>query len=181
MERLLDDLLAYSRAGRFRGDASEVDTGELVNRVIDTVSPPEGFTIRVVGELPSLYTYAVPLETVLRNLVANAIKHHDKATGNITISAVDLGEMVEFAVSDDGPGIDPVFHERIFQMFQTLRPRDQVEGSGIGLAVVEKIVASVGGTIAIESALGQGAIFRFTWPHNSTDSGAARQMGTEHL
>jgi signal transduction histidine kinase len=98
--------------------------------------------------------------------VANAIKHHDKATGNITISTVDLGEMVEFTVADDGPGIDPAFHERIFQMFQTLRPRDQVEGSGIGLAVVEKIVTSVGGTIQVESALGQGAAFRFTWPRH---------------
>jgi signal transduction histidine kinase len=118
--------------------------------------------------MPTLYTYSAPLETVLRNLVANAIKHHDKPTGHIRISAgapvANVDSMVEFAVADDGPGIDPAFHDRIFQMFQTLRPRDQVEGSGIGLAVVEKIVTSVGGTVRVESTPGEGATFLFTWP-----------------
>jgi signal transduction histidine kinase len=164
MEGLLDDLLTYSRAGRFRGEPITVDMNELAARVIDTVSPPEGFRISVVGELPTLYTYAAPLETVLRNLVGNAIKHHNKPEGSLRISATELDEVIEFAVADDGPGIDPAFHERIFQMFQTLRPRDQVEGSGIGLAVVEKIVISVGGSVRVESSPWQGATFYFTWP-----------------
>ena len=164
MEGLLDDLLTYSRAGRFRGEAALVDMSEVVARVIETVSPPEGFTVHVDGELPMLYTYSAPLETVLRNLVNNAIKHHDQPNGTIRISARAMDEMVEFAVSDDGPGIDPAFHDRIFQMFQTLRPRDQVEGSGMGLAVVDKIVTSVGGTVKLESSAGKGATFRFTWP-----------------
>jgi signal transduction histidine kinase len=97
-------------------------------------------------------------------LVNNAIKHHDRPNGRVRISATEFKDMVEFTVADDGPGIDPAFHERIFQMFQTLRPRDQVEGSGIGLAVVEKIVSSVGGTISVESTPENGATFRFTWP-----------------
>lgn len=164
MEGLLDDLLTYSRAGRFRGEADMVDLNEIVARVIDTVSPPEDFNISAKGKLPTLYTYTAPLETVLRNLVNNAIKHHNKPNGNIQISAEEQGDMIEFAVTDDGPGIDPAFHERIFQMFQTLRPRDQVEGSGIGLAVVDKIVSSVGGTVEVESMPGKGATFRFTWP-----------------
>lgn len=164
MEGLLDDLLTYSRAGRFRGDPITVDVNELAARVIDTVSPPEDFRVSVEGDLPTLHTYAAPLETVLRNLVGNAIKHHNKPEGSVRISATETDEMIEFAVADDGPGIDPAFHERIFQMFQTLRPRDQVEGSGIGLAVVEKIVTSVGGTVRIESSPGQGATFYFTWP-----------------
>jgi PAS domain S-box-containing protein len=164
MEGLLDDLLTYSRAGRSRGPATMFDTQELVTRVIDTVSPPENFTVTIEGELPALYTYAVPLETVLRNLISNSIKHHDKAEGHIWISAQETDGMVEFAVRDNGPGIDPAFHERIFQMFQTLRPRDQVEGSGIGLAVVDKIVTSMGGVVTVESTPGEGATFRFTWP-----------------
>jgi PAS domain S-box-containing protein len=164
MEGLLDDLLTYSRAGRFRGEAATVDLNELVARVIDTVSPPENFVMEVIGDLPTIRTYAAPLETVLRNLINNAIKHHDKPRGHIAVSAADLGDWIEFTVADDGPGIDPLFHERIFQMFQTLRPRDQVEGSGIGLAVVEKIVGSVDGTITLESAPGEGAAFHFTWP-----------------
>jgi PAS domain S-box-containing protein len=164
MEGLLDDLLTYSRAGRFRGEAALVDTDELVARVVETVSPPDGFVVSVEGDLPEIYTYAAPLETVLRNLVNNAIKHHNKPQGHITISASNADDMVEFAVADDGPGIDPAFHDRIFQMFQTLRPRDQVEGSGIGLAVVEKIIDNVGGTIGVDSVPGKGATFRFTWP-----------------
>jgi PAS domain S-box-containing protein len=164
MEGLLDDLLTYSRAGRFRGDATNVNTSEVVDRVIETVTPPEGFRIEVKGSLPTLHTYAAPLETVLRNLVSNAIKHHDKPQGKIEISAKVKGDFIEFSVADDGPGIDPAFHDRIFQMFQTLRPRDQVEGSGIGLAVVEKIISNVGGTIRLESAPNKGATFIFTWP-----------------
>jgi signal transduction histidine kinase len=172
MEGLLDDLLTYSRAGRYRGEATVVDMNEVIARVVETVSPPEGFTISAQGHMPTLFTYAAPLETVLRNLVSNAVKHHDKPTGNISISATTgkdvAADMVEFAVTDDGPGIDPAFHDRIFQMFQTLRPRDRVEGSGIGLAVVEKIVSSVGGKIRVESAPGAGATFRFTWPREFT-------------
>jgi signal transduction histidine kinase len=164
MEGLLDDLLTYSRAGRLRGAAGSVDLNELVARVIDTVSPPEGFTVSVEGNLPTLYTYTAPLETVLRNLVNNAIKHHDKPVGTVRISATERGDMLEFVVADDGPGIDPAFHDRIFQMFQTLRPRDQVEGSGMGLAVVDKIITSVGGNIHVDSTPGSGATFRFAWP-----------------
>jgi signal transduction histidine kinase len=168
MEGLLDDLLTYSRAGRYRGEARLVDANELVARVIDTVASPDEYTVRVEGALPTLFTYPAPLETVLRNLVSNAIKHHDKPAGTVRIWATEANDMIEFSVSDDGPGIDPAFHERIFQMFQTLRPRDQVEGSGIGLAVVEKIVTSVGGKIGLESTPGEGTTFRFTWPQEFT-------------
>jgi signal transduction histidine kinase len=164
MEGLLDDLLTYSRAGRYRGEARFVDANELVARVIDTVAPPDEFTISVQNQLPTLFTYPAPLETVLRNLVNNAIKHHDKPAGHVRVWATEADNMIKFFVSDDGPGIDPAFHDRIFQMFQTLRPRDQVEGSGIGLSVVEKIVTGVGGKIQLESTLGEGATFSFTWP-----------------
>ncbi len=71
---------------------------------------------------------------------------------------------MEFSVADDGPGIAPGFHERIFELFQTLKPRDQVEGSGMGLAIVKKTVESMGGSISVDSAAGAGAVFRFTWP-----------------
>jgi signal transduction histidine kinase len=76
----------------------------------------------------------------------------------------DLGNFVEFTITDDGPGIAEQYQTRIFEIFQTLKPRDQVEGSGIGLAIVKKIVESQGGAITVESAEGRGASFRFTWP-----------------
>ncbi|HXF63210.1 MAG TPA: PAS domain S-box protein [Caldilineaceae bacterium] len=164
MEGLLDDLLTYSRAGRQRGDVRAVDTRALMARVVELVSPPEGFQIIVEEPMPTLVTLDVPLETVLRNLLGNAIKHHDKESGVIIVRARDLGDMLEFTVQDDGPGIEPRYHERIFQMFQTLRPRDRLEGSGIGLAVVKKIVEHVGGRVWVQSELGAGATFGFTWP-----------------
>ncbi|MEZ4869201.1 MAG: PAS domain S-box protein [Caldilineaceae bacterium] len=168
MEQLLDDLLLYSRVGRRLGEIEIVDSGQLVVSLLDLLHLPPGFTITIVDPMPTFPTWRVPLEVVLRNLMGNAIKHHDRADGHITISAHVQGDFVEFAVQDDGPGIDPAFHERIFQIFQTLQPRDELEGSGMGLAVVKKTVESMGGAIRVESAEGEGATFRFTWPKEST-------------
>jgi len=164
MERLLDDLLAYSRADRFKYAKQKVDTAALVDDVAQLVTPIEGFSVITQAPMPVLLTERVPLELVLRNLIDNAIKHHHSAEGQVWVTARDLGRMVEFSVRDDGPGIDEKFSERIFQMFQTLRPRDQVEGSGMGLAIVKKVVESRGGTLHVESTPGRGATFRFTWP-----------------
>jgi len=136
----------------------------LIDEMIKLFVLPTAFTITVQPQLPIFMTERVPLELVLRNLISNAIKHHHRADGQVQIIGQDQGNVIEFAVIDDGPGIDPQFHERIFQMFQTLKPRDQVEGSGIGLAVVKKVIESRGGKIRVESVAGQGTIFRFTWP-----------------
>jgi signal transduction histidine kinase len=107
----------------------------------------------------------VALEVVLRNLLGNAVKHHHQPEGgHVWVSAQEKGDWIEFAVTDDGPGIDPQFHERIFGVFQTLKPRDEVDGSGIGLALVKRLVEMRGGTIVVESSAGHGATFRFTWP-----------------
>lgn len=165
MERLLDDLLTYSRAGRQHHPVESIATDELVRNVIDLLAPPPGFTIQLGGTWPSLVTERVPLETVLRNIISNAIKHHDHPqTGHLAITATAQATLVEFTITDDGPGIAPQYHARIFQMFQTLKPRDQVEGSGMGLAVVKKLVDHYGGAIHVTSQLGAGATFRFTWP-----------------
>jgi PAS domain S-box-containing protein len=164
MERLLDDLLAFSRAGRIQHAPEHVHTTALVRSVFDLLSPPADFRLLLDDNMPELMTQRVPLETVLRNLMGNAIKHHHRPDGSIHVSAKDLGDMFEFCVVDDGPGIAANFHERIFDLFQTLQPRDQVEGSGMGLAIVKKTVESMGGTICVDSDIGQGAAFRFTWP-----------------
>jgi signal transduction histidine kinase len=169
MNTLLDDLLAYARAGRQRHPAEVVDARDIINDVSDMLAPPAGFTVKIVGRLPVLQVERAPLETVFRNLIGNAIKHHTHpAQGFVEISAEDGDEFVEFAVKDNGPGIAPAFHERIFEMFQTLKPRDQMEGSGVGLAVVKRSVESRGGTIQVESNVGEGTTFRFTWPKRVT-------------
>ncbi|MFN8492887.1 MAG: PAS domain S-box protein [Caldilineaceae bacterium] len=165
LDKLLDDLLAYSRAGRTQYHAETVDTRLLLENVIELLNPPPGFTMTIADEMPTIVTERIPLETLLRNLLNNAIKHHhEPSVGCVHIAAQVQGAWATFAVTDNGPGIDPAFHERIFQLFQTLRPRDQVEGSGIGLAVVKKTVESYGGAVEIESNVGQGTTIRFTWP-----------------
>jgi signal transduction histidine kinase len=163
MERLLDDLLAFSRAGRIQHALEWVDTDRLVRNAFELLAPPPEFVLLTV-DLPQMEAQRVPLETVIRNLVGNAIKHHNRPNGVIRASAEDQGEWFEFSIADDGPGIAVGYHERIFELFQTLQPRDLVEGSGMGLAIVKKTVESMGGVIRVESALGAGSIFRFTWP-----------------
>ncbi len=164
MDKLLDDLQLYLRADRDERQVELVDLNRLVEEIGGLVLPEQGFTLQTPTPLPTLRTVRVPLETVLRNLINNAVKHHDRSQGRIQITGRDLGAMLELAVRDDGPGIPPEFHRRIFDLFQTLKPRDQVEGSGMGLAIVKKIVESHSGQITVESTPGEGATFRFTWP-----------------
>lgn len=164
MERLLDDLLAYSRVGRTDDEIVTVNTHALINDIFDLIATTKRIELKLDPGLPVLQTRKVPLELVLRNLISNAIKHHDKAEGCITIGARPLPGRVEFSVRDNGPGIAPEHQERVFGMFQTLKPRDEVEGSGIGLALVRKAVESLGGKVRLESDGASGCTFYFTWP-----------------
>ena len=164
LEKLLDDLLAYSRADRYQYPTERVDTGLLVNDIVRLLAPPEDFTITIQAAMPVLTTVRVPLELVLRNLINNAIKHHHRPNGQIQVAAHDQGDFIEFVITDDGPGIAAEFHERIFQMFQTLQPRDKIEGSGIGLTIVKKVVENRGGVVRLNSDANAGASFSFTWP-----------------
>ncbi|RYZ93858.1 MAG: ATP-binding protein, partial [Moraxellaceae bacterium] len=88
----------------------------------------------------------------------------DKARGTIEVDAIEKAAEFVFSVRDDGPGIDPQYHKKIFEMFQTLQPRDKNKGRGMGLAMVRKIITANGGVIKVESTLGQGSLFQFTWP-----------------
>ena len=164
MEKLMGSLLQYSRAGRINHENQQVDCQTLIREIVDMLAPEDGFRVTIEGKMPVLETDRVPLLQVLMNLIGNAIKHHDRPDGQVKVSARDSGTWVEFRVEDDGPGIPAEFHERIFSMFQTLRPRDEVEGSGMGLAVVKNIVETRGGRIEVASAPACGSTFRFTWP-----------------
>ena len=168
MERLLDDLLAYARAGKISGSIKQVNLNTLVDDVIEVLALPEGFNVEIIGTLPTINAYQSRLELVLRNLIGNAVKHHDQSTGLVQISAKENGHFIEFSVSDNGPGISRKYHERIFEMFKTLKPRDEVEGSGMGLAVVKKTIANQGGTIHLESDGTRGSCFFFSWPKKVT-------------
>lgn len=166
MEKLLDDLLAFSRAGRHSQVLERVSCVTLVQNVVDLVGPPRGFEVVISPTLPEFYSERVPLETIFRNLISNAVKHHlQPEKGKVWVDATLLPDAVEFSVRDNGPGIDEIYHARIFEIFQSLKPRDHSEGSGIGLAVVKKIVERHGGVVRVESVVGQGATFYFTWPN----------------
>jgi signal transduction histidine kinase len=164
LENLLSGLLEYSRVGLSKADPEDVDTGRLVAEIIEYLAPPPAFVVECRGGMPVLRAAKAPLEHIFQNLISNALKHHDRDHGTVVVSARDLAMFAEFTVQDDGPGIDPAYHERIFGMFQTLRPRDEVEGSGVGLAIVKKAVEKNGGSIKVESAPPRrGTAFVFTW------------------
>jgi PAS domain S-box-containing protein len=165
METLLDDLLTYSRVGRTDAVISETNVAVIFGRIIEVLGPPANIKVRIEGELPMIVTASAQLEHVLRNLINNAIKHHDKESGEVVLSGKRVGDLVEFVVRDDGPGIPPQFHEKIFQLFQTLKRRDEVEGSGMGLALVKKLVEQQNSCIRVHSrGDGTGSEFRFRWP-----------------
>lgn len=164
MESLINGLLEYSRVGRVQTECSMVNVEILLKEVIESLQPPSTFTIEVAPNIPTLIAKRLPLQQVFANLIGNAIEHHTRNDGTVTISVQDQGKYYEFAVTDDGPGIAPEYHSKIFAIFQTLESRDRKENTGIGLAIVKKIVQTEGGAITLESFLGQGSTFRFTWP-----------------
>ncbi|MCE7901639.1 MAG: PAS domain S-box protein [Gammaproteobacteria bacterium PRO9] len=181
LHRLLDDLLAYSRTGRKPGDTGEVDTRQLVEDLFVLLAPPDTMTLVADQSLPVMHAHYAPLEQVLRNLINNAIKHHPSRDGAIRVHAQDKGDEVLFAVEDDGAGIPDEFAEKVFQMFQTLKPRDEVEGSGMGLAIVKRIVEWQGGRIWLHGGPGgRGAVFKFTWKKLVPESGTGGETGDGH-
>jgi len=172
MERLLDDLLEYSRVGRAQDDRqNEIVTGEqLIHDILQLLCPPQSFTIEVAPAFARLEIARMPIQKVLYNLINNAIKHHDRDSGTISLEVERLPGLCRFTVRDDGPGIEPQYQSQIFDMFSTLKPRDDVEGSGMGLAIVKKTVEYAGGDIKVESGDGRGTAFIFTWPDEEQET-----------
>lgn len=164
MERLLDDLLAYSRAGKEKSNVNLTDVKEMVQNAFEMSDVKQSFQLVCEGNFPTFETLNAPLEQIFRNLISNAIKHHDKGEGTIFVKSSKQRGFYQFEVADDGAGIPPQHAELAFAMFQTLRPRDEVEGSGMGLAIVKKTVESFGGTIELVDNKPRGARFIFTWP-----------------
>ena len=167
LNRLLDDLLAYSRAGRKVGAHRMTDSHALVMDVLQMMNPPEQIKVSIEGKLPAFKTHPTPLEQVLRNLIGNAVKHHPGPEGRIVVSCEEKPDHYLFSIADDGEGIPAQYAERVFEMFQTLKPRDQVEGSGMGLAIVNRIVQWQRGRVWFEPPpSGKGTVFKFQWKKN---------------
>ena len=164
MDGLLDDLLAHSRIGRDE-QVSAVTTGAALRETLTGLGHmSEGIEVRFSERFDSISVPSMPITTVLLNLINNAIKHHDKPAGTVRVDAVPVPGGLEFLVEDDGPGIPVQYRAKVFELFQTLKPRDQVDGSGMGLAMVQKYVDYAGGRVTLQEAPGGGAAFRVFWP-----------------
>ncbi|MFO1533295.1 MAG: ATP-binding protein [Thermoplasmatota archaeon] len=161
---MIDGVLALTQAGRRRSDAAPVDVARLVQDIVGNLEIPAGFVVRVAPTLPTVIAEQAALTQVFQNLIDNAIKHNHGETGMVEVGWRDGGAAVEFTVADDGPGIPAHQRERAFQLFQKLNGANGTDSTGVGLALVRKVVEAQGGKIDVEDRDPKGACFRFTWP-----------------
>jgi light-regulated signal transduction histidine kinase (bacteriophytochrome) len=167
MGKLVSDLLSYSRAGGGSIDNVEfVDANLVLAGVLENLRTAiaENHAIIDHDELPFVKIPFAHLQQLLQNLVLNAIKYHGPTAVRVHISAQTVGGYSRFSVRDNGIGIAPVYHEKIFGIFKRLHTREEYDGTGMGLAICKRVVERFGGRIWVESELGQGATFVFTLP-----------------
>ena len=182
LDAILDGLLAYARIGRTHDLEETFGVRALVVEVVEPWSANSSVQLSILGDEIEISAARVALHKVIQNLVSNAISHHDKAVGHVSIKIDTEDEFLVLCIEDDGPGIAESFHERVFQIFQTVKPRDVKEGSGIGLSIVQKIVHNASGTIELHSAPGEGSRFTVRWPLQGSKAGkaaAAARAGPE--
>ena len=168
MSQMLTDLLAYSRIGRSEEALESIDTGALIEAVTHSLPRPRGIEIEITGHWPTIETYPAPLDLVLRNLVGNAVAHHDRERGYIRVNCDASPHSLIIEVTDDGPGIPKEWQEAIFLPFRTVPDRSTADGmsSGIGLALVRRTAEALGAKISVTSAPleRRGTKFMFEWP-----------------
>lgn len=166
---MIDGALRYARAGRDQAELEQVDVEALVRDVAQLLAAPDD-SVEIRPGLPVLHTELGPLRQVFLNLIANALKHGLAQHGHVVIGAQSSGKLTEFFVQDDGPGIPLRLQERVWTLFATFPPSDTVggattgTGTGIGLAVVRKLVEARGGRAWVDSETAHGTVFRFLWP-----------------
>ncbi|MBN2011828.1 PAS domain S-box protein [candidate division KSB1 bacterium] len=164
MDRLIDGILEYSRIGRTHEEPVSVNLNKIIDEAIELISPPDYIHITVECELPTIIGDHTRFVQLFENLLSNAVKFMDKPEGFVSIRCQDAGKMWKLSITDNGPGIDKQHFKRIFKIFQTLHARDEIESTGIGLTVVNKIVELYGGEIWVESEIGKGSTFFITLP-----------------
>ena len=172
MHNLIQGILEYSRIGRVKEKEKKIDLNQLIDDMVNALAPPDHIRIRIEDELPAVYGEPTRLLQVFQNLVENAVKYIDKEKGDVRIDCVDKGSSWQFEISDNGPGIEEKYYGKIFNMFQTLSSRDQVDNTGVGLALVKKIVKGWAGEVWVESELDRGSTFYFTIPKSQEKQGA---------
>ncbi len=166
MKNFIDGILEYSRVSKINEAKTEVDLNKVVNDTIELIQPPNNITISIENKLPIIKNYRIFMEQIFQNIIGNSIKFMDKPIGVIIIKSEEINGFWKISISDNGPGIEERYYKKIFQIFQTLQPRDKFESTGIGLSIVKKIIETSGGSIWVESEPGKGSTFYFTLPKN---------------
>ena len=177
MRRMIDAALEYARAGLAGDRVEAIDAAGVIDDVVEFLAPPPGITIRVDRPLPIIVTERTPFEQVFRNLLSNAITYRRPGGAHVEIAARDEGDVCEFTVADNGPGIPEGQEDRIWRLFHTSAPG---EGSGVGLALVKRIVEAHQGTVAVRPTPGGGATFVVRWPRRPAGRVAPRSGGGAH-
>jgi light-regulated signal transduction histidine kinase (bacteriophytochrome) len=170
LEALINGILEYSRADRVKGTESLTNVNQLVDDVYEMLVLDQKVDLTIDNALPEFITDKLKLHQVFSNLISNAIKHCDKEVIKINLGCKEFADYYQFYVEDNGPGIEPQFYEKIFVIFQTSLARDVMESTGVGLAIVKKIIDERGGKIWVESEIGVGTKFIFEWPKKAKQS-----------
>lgn len=163
LENMINGLLDYARIGKTRNGSEMVNVDSLLKELVDLLVP-ESFIVTIGSGMPALLTDKVQLEQVFSNLISNAVKYNNKTPGRISITSRETPRHYEFTVKDNGIGIQQEYFNKIFTIFQTLQERDAFESTGVGLAIVKKIIEDQKAGIEVESEPGEWTLFRFTWP-----------------
>ena len=168
MDALIDGVLTYSKAGKEESSISSFPLKGLIDEILETIAAPSGFVFHIPNELPEITCNRIKLSQIITNLFSNAVKHHQSDSGNIYLNVEFLEEDgFRFAIKDDGPGVPSHLLEKIFHIFETGNGQRRVDSSGIGLAIVKKLVGQLGGNIALESTHGEGSTFIFNIPNHT--------------
>ena len=180
MSALIDNIMQYCRLGRENQEKQQVDLNTVLSDVITTISPPKNIEITVENELPTLRCEKTQIIHIFQHLLSNAVRYMDKPKGQIKIGCIEQDCFWKFCIADNGPGINQKYFEKIFKIFQTLSPGDQVENTGIGLSIVKKIVELNGGRIWVESKTGEGTTFFFTLPKSGVPHEVSMEATSEN-
>lgn len=170
---LVSTTLEYSLAGREEQQVTTFQLDKLLDDICSIIKIPEGVDVLYNQDLPTIVGSQIQMEQVLTNLIVNAIKYHDKDKGTVRVSVEKVKEnRVKILVVDDGPGIKEKYHQSIFNLFGSANEVSRPDSTGIGLAIVKKLVEQAGGEIKLASSEGKGSTFSFTWPLDSRKESA---------
>jgi light-regulated signal transduction histidine kinase (bacteriophytochrome) len=164
MHELINGVLEYSRVSAGKVLIEQIDLNDILNQVIENVAPSDHIQIRVVNKLPVLNFERTMILQIFQNLVSNAVKYMDKSMGKIEVGSIMENDSIKFFVSDNGPGIPAKYFEKIFEIFNKIHQNTKADSTGVGLAIVKKIVEQKGGRIWVESELTKGSVFYFSLP-----------------